>query len=172
MVGLYFLSKTQVPPLTRKEAETHRLNMLARELRYLALAWFPAASILAWLLMEADGARSEQIARKHLDLNAAKNLKYGNKRQPDVLDQRELDWIDKLLSEQIQSAKTSFGECACTTSSVSSGSDCPTPVCVAPQSRSGIYRQRRSAWAAERSASGVSSCREDSANQRELRVRR
>ncbi len=57
--------------------------------------------------------RGEQIARKHLDLNAAKNLKYSNKRQPDVLDdQREPDWIDKLLSDQIQSAKTSFGECA------------------------------------------------------------
>jgi hypothetical protein len=68
----------------------------------------PAASVLAWLVMTADGARGEQIAQKHLELNATKNWKYNNKRQPDVLDDQRDHWIDKLLSDQILSAKTSL----------------------------------------------------------------
>jgi hypothetical protein len=68
----------------------------------------PAASVLAWLVMTADGARREQIAQKHLELNATKNWKYNNKRQPDVLDDQRDHWIDKLLSDQILSAKTSL----------------------------------------------------------------
>jgi hypothetical protein len=68
----------------------------------------PAASVLARLVMTADGARREQIAQKHLELNATKNWKYNNKRQPDVLDDQRDHWIDKLLSDQILSAKTSL----------------------------------------------------------------
>ena len=68
----------------------------------------PAASVLAWLVMTADGARREQIAQKYLELNATKKWKYNSKRQPDVLDDQRDHWIDKLLSDQMLSAKTSL----------------------------------------------------------------
>ena len=74
---------------------------------FLALG-LPAASVLAWLVMTADGTRGEQIAQKRLDLNAAKNWRYNSKHQPDFLDDQCDHWIDKLLSDQVQSAKTSL----------------------------------------------------------------
>ncbi len=100
-------------PLQQPERMIKPLGTTPLALLFFLSLGLPAASVFAWLVMKADGARGEQIARKHLDLYAAKNLKYSNKHQPDVLDdQRDPDWIDKLLRDQIQSAKTSFGECA------------------------------------------------------------
>jgi hypothetical protein len=104
------------PPTTSdKESALQQPERTIKPLRNtpLALVVFlslglPAASVLAWLVMTADGARGEQIAQKHLELNATKNWKYNNKRQPDVLDDQRDHWIDKLLSDQILSAKTSL----------------------------------------------------------------
>jgi hypothetical protein len=96
-------SPLQPPERTIKPLRTTPLAFLV----FLALG-FPVASVLAWLVMKSDGARGEQIARKHLELNAAKNRKYNNKHQPDVLDDQRDHWIDKLLSDQILSAKTSL----------------------------------------------------------------
>ena len=69
------------PPATSdKESALQQPERTIKPLRNtpLALVVFlslglPAASVLAWLVMTADGARREQIAQKYLELNATKS---------------------------------------------------------------------------------------------------
>ena len=89
-------SPVQPPEQTIKPLRTMPLALLI----FLSFG-LPAASVLAWVVMKADGARGEQIVRRYLDLNEAKNVIHNNKRL-------EPDWIEKLL-EQIQSAKQVYG---------------------------------------------------------------
>jgi hypothetical protein len=67
----------------------------------------PGAGILAWLVMKADNARSEQFAANHLRRSRADDRRSTNKRRArSPYDRHEADWLDDFLGRLAEHPKT------------------------------------------------------------------
>ncbi len=73
----------------------------------------PGAGILAWLVIKADTARGEQIARNHFRLRGTNSFACNKKRLVDGFDdQREADWIDHFIANVVRAPATSLRNAA------------------------------------------------------------
>ncbi len=89
-----------------RERTTESLRIMPLTVFLFLSLGLPGASVIAWLVIRSDTARSEQ---RSLDLNETNDLSYDIKRLPALLDdQREPDWVENFHTERIQSPRMSL----------------------------------------------------------------
>jgi D-alanyl-D-alanine carboxypeptidase len=89
-----------------REGTTESLRVTPSMVFLFLAIGLPWVGVLAWLVIKADTARGERLARNHLQLKATGHLDY-NKRGVDRLDdQREADRMDDFLANVARSLTT------------------------------------------------------------------